>query len=102
MAGEVRYFPMYNDTAVLPVEQLQADDLAVRTLRAIMCVMNPGYVVVYTESLSPSLGERVKKQLSSPAEQVLLPKIEISSQIREDIVSGMISLCLEKILLQKK
>ncbi|MCR5536624.1 MAG: ROK family protein [Succinivibrio sp.] len=101
MAGEVRYFPMYNDTAVLPEEQMKADDLAVRTLRAVMCVMNPGYVVVYTESLSPALADRVKKQLATPAELVLMPKIEINPKIREDIVSGMISLCLEKSMMSK-
>lgn len=101
MAGEVRYFPMYNDTAVLPEGQLEADDLAVRTVRAVMCVMNPGYVVVYTESLSPNLGERVRKQLTTQAELELMPKIEISSQIREDIVSGMISLCLDKSMFTK-
>ncbi len=97
MAGEIRYFPMYNDGGVLPIESLQADDLAIRTIRAIMCVLNPGYVSIYTESLKPGLIDRLRKQLSTPAEEALLPKIEISDVLREDTVSGMVSMCLEKL-----
>ena len=97
MAGEIRYFPMYNDVGVLPIESLQADDLAIRTIRAIMCVLNPGYVSIYTESLKPGLIDRLRKQLSTPAEEALLPKIEISDVLREDTVSGMVSMCLEKL-----
>ncbi len=97
MAGEIRYFPMYNDQGVLPEEKIQADDLAVRTLRAVMCVMNPGYVAVYTESLKPNLVDRLKKNLPTAAEEALLPRIEICDTIREDIVSGMLSLSLEKL-----
>ncbi|GEM_PF-883740 len=97
MAGEVRYFPMYNDQGVLPLEKIQADDLAVRTLRAVMCVMNPGYVAVYTESLKPGLVDRLKRSLPTAAEVALMPRIEISDRIREDIVSGMISMSLEKL-----
>lgn len=97
MAGEIRYFPMYNDQGVLPLEKLQADDLAIRTLRAVMCVMNPGYVAIYTESLKPNLVERLKKSLPTAAEEALLPRIEISDGIREDIVSGMLTLSLEKL-----
>lgn len=95
MAGEVRYFPMYNDAGILPRTAPEADDLAIRTLRAVMCVFNPGYVAVYTESLKPGLAERLKKQLPTAAEVALMPKIEINEHIRDDIVSGMISLCLE-------
>lgn len=94
MAGEVRYFPMYNDVGILPSDPKQADELAVRTLRAIMCVLNPAYVVVYTEGLKGGLTERLKKRLLTPAEMAMLPVIELSSQIRDDIVSGMITLCL--------
>ncbi len=97
MAGEIRYFPMYNDQGVLPLEKIQADDLAVRTLRAVMCVMNPGYVAVYTESLKPNLVERLKKSLPTAAEEALLPRIEICDAIREDIVSGMLTLGLDKL-----
>lgn len=95
MAGEIRYFPMYNDVGVLPSESMQADDLAIRTIRAVMCVLNPGYVAIYTETLKPGLIERLKKQLGTPAEEALLPKIEITDNLREDAVSGMVSLCLE-------
>ena len=95
MAGEIRYFPMYNDVGVLPSESMQADDLAIRTIRAVMCVLNPGYVAIYTETLKPGLIERLKKQLVTAAEVALLPKIEITDNLREDAVSGMVSLCLE-------
>ena len=97
MAGEVRYFPMYNDVGVLPIESMQADDLAIRTLRAVMCVLNPGYVAVYTENLKPGLVERLRRRLGTQAEEALMPKIEINDRIRDDIVSGMIILCLEKL-----
>ena len=97
MAGEIRYFPMYNDVGVLPSESLQADDLAIRTIRAVMCVLNPGYVAIYSETLKPGLIERLKKQISTAAEEALLPKIEITDNLREDTVSGMVSLCLQKI-----
>lgn len=97
MAGEVRYFPMYNDVPYLPQETIQADDLALRTLRAVMCVLNPGLVVVYTENLAPGIADRLKKKLGTAAEIAMMPKIEVNSQIRDDIVSGMVSLCLEKI-----
>ena len=97
MAGEIRYFPMYNDEGVLPQETLQADDLAIRTIRAVMCVLNPGYVAIYTETLKPGLIDRLKKRLSTAAEEALLPKIEITDNLREDTVSGMVSLCLEKL-----
>ena len=95
MAGEVRFFPMYKDVPILPIEAGEADDLAIRTLRAVMCVLNPGYVALYTENLKPGIVSRLKKQLITPAENALLPKIEILSQIRDDIVSGMISLSLD-------
>ncbi len=95
MAGEVRFFPMYNDVGILPAEPAQADELAVRTLRAVMCVLNPSLVVVYTESLKPGIYERLKKRLGSPAETAMLPRIEVSDKIRDDIVSGMITLCLQ-------
>ena len=88
---------MYNDQGVLPLEKIQADDLAVRTLRAVMCVMNPGYVAVYTESLKPGRVDRLKRSLPTAAEVALMPRIEISDRIREDIVSGMISMSLEKL-----
>lgn len=97
MAGEIRYFPMYNDQGVLPVEKLQADDLALRTLRAVMCVMNPGYVAVYTETLKPNLVDRLKKSLPTAAEVALMPRIEICETIREDIESGMLSLAIAKL-----
>ncbi|MBO8416393.1 MAG: ROK family protein [Proteobacteria bacterium] len=95
MAGEVRFFPMYNDVGILPREPLQADELAVRTLRAVMCVLNPSVVVVYTESLKPGLFDRLKKRLGSAAEIAMLPKIEVTDKIRDDIVSGMVTLCLQ-------
>ena len=97
MAGEIRYFPMYNQIGVLPQERMQADDLALRTIRAVMCVLNPGYVAIYTETLKPGITERLKKQLATPAEEALLPKIEVCDNLREDTVSGMISLCLQKL-----
>lgn len=97
MAGEIRYFPMYNDQGVLPLEKLQADDLAIRTLRAVMCVMNPGYVAVYTESLKANIVDRLKRSLPTAAEEALMPRIEINDKIREDIVSGMVSLSLDKL-----
>lgn len=97
MAGEVRFFPMYNDVGILPEEPLQADELAVRTLRAVMCVLNPAEVVVYTESLKPGIYERLKKRLSSPAEIAMLPRIEVTDKIRDDIVSGMVTLCLQQL-----
>lgn len=95
LAGEVRFFPMYNERGVLPEEPLQADELAIRTLRAVMCVLNPDLVTVYTENLKPSLVDRLKKRISSVAEQTLIPKIELNSRIRDDIVSGMVTLCLD-------
>ncbi len=102
MAGEVRYFPMYNDVGILPDAVPEADDLAIRTLRAVMCVMNPGLVVVYTEHLKAGLAERLKRRLATPAEEALLPKIEIQSAIRDDVGSGMISLCLQRLNLTPK
>ncbi|MBU3826198.1 MAG: ROK family protein [Candidatus Anaerobiospirillum merdipullorum] len=95
MAGEVRFFPMYNDVGILPTEPEQADELAVRTLRAVMCVLNPAVVAVYTESLKPGIYDRLKKRLGSAAEIAMLPKIEVNDKIRDDIVSGMITLCLQ-------
>ena len=62
-----------------------------------MCVLNPGYVAIYSETLKPGLIERLKKQISTAAEEALLPKIEITDNLREDTVSGMVSLCLQKI-----
>lgn len=96
MAGEVRYFPMYNDVGILPADPSKADELAVRTLRAVMCVMNPSLVAVYTEGLKGGLSERLRKRVLTEAEIAMLPKIEVSSSIKEDIVSGMITLCLEQ------
>ena len=96
MAGEVRFFPMFNDVGVLPLEPLAADDLAIRTLRAVMCVLNPSLVVVYSENLKSGFLERVKKQLSTEAEIALLPRLEINDHIREDIVSGMLTISLER------
>lgn len=97
MAGEVRYFPMYNDVGVLPEDPQQADELAIRTLRAVMCVLNPSLVVVYTESLKPGIYERLEKVLGSEAETALLPKISINSKIKDDIESGMVTLCLQNL-----
>ena len=97
MSGEIRYFPMYNDIGVLPIESMQADDLTIRTIRAVMCVLNPGYMAIYSENIKPGLIERLRKQLATAAEEALLPKIEITENLREDSVSGMISLCLERL-----
>lgn len=97
MAGEVRFFPMYNDVGVLPTEPQQADELAQRTIRAVMCVLNPSLLVIYSESLKSGIADRLKKKLGSEAEVALLPKIEINERIRDDIVSGMVTLCLEKL-----
>lgn len=95
LAGEVRFFPMYNEQGVLPEEPLQADELAIRTLRALMCVLNPELVEIYTENLRPGLIERFKKRIASVAEQALIPQIELNPRIRDDIVSGMVTLCLD-------
>ncbi len=95
LAGEVRFFPMYNDQGVLPVEPLKADELAIRTLRAVMCVLNPDLVVVYTEELKASIVDRLLKRTTNVAEQTLIPKIELNQHIRDDIVSGMVTLCLQ-------
>ena len=97
MAGEIRYFPMYNDIGILPSDSMQADDLAKRTIRAVMCVLNPGYVAIYSEMLKPGIIDRLRKQLATAAEEALLPKIEITDKLREDTVSGMVSLCLEQL-----
>lgn len=97
MAGEIRYFPMYNDIGILPSDSTQADDLAKRTIRAVMCVLNPGYVAIYSEMLKPGIIDRLRKQLSTAAEEALLPKIELTDKLREDTVSGMVSLCLEQL-----
>ena len=75
---------------------IAADDLAIRTLRAVMCVLNPSLVVVYSENLKSGFLERVKKQLSTEAEIALLPRLEINDHIREDIVSGMLTISLER------
>lgn len=98
LAGEVRFFPMYNEKGVLPVEPLAAEELAIRTLRAVMCVLNPDLVAVYTEELKSGIVERLINRISSVSEQALIPKIEINPHIRDDIVSGMITLCLEKLI----
>ena len=76
---------------------MQADDLAKRTIRAVMCVLNPGYVAIYSEMLKPGIIDRLRKQLATAAEEALLPKIEITDKLREDTVSGMVSLCLEQL-----
>ena len=52
-------------------------------------------MAVYTESLKPGIYERLKKRLGSAAEIAMLPKIEVNDKIRDDIVSGMITLCLQ-------
>lgn len=97
LAGEVKHFPMYNNIGILPIEPEAANDLAVRTLQAVTCVLNPAMIVVYSESLKsgPTLADRLKRRLSNEAEIVLMPKIEVTDKIREDIVSGMITLCLQ-------
>ena len=97
LAGEVKHFPMYNNIGILPLDPDAADDLAVRTLQAVTCVLNPALIVVYTESLKsgPALADRLKRRLTNEAEIVLMPKIEVTDHMREDIVSGMITLCLE-------
>lgn len=97
MAGEIRYFPMYKEFGVLPVDPIQADELAQRTIRAVMCVLNPSLMVVYTETLKSGIAERMKKKFSTEAEAAFMPKIEINSKIRDDIVNGMVILCLEKL-----
>ncbi len=97
LAGEVRFFPMYNDMGVLPEEPAAADELAVRTLRAVMCVLNPSLVVVYTEDLKPGLADRLKKSLATEAEITLLPRLEVNDKIRDDIVSGMVALSLDQL-----
>ena len=99
LAGEVKHFPMYNNIGILPLEPNAADDLAVRTLQAVTCVLNPAFIVVYTESLKsgPALADRLKRRLSTEAEIVLMPKIEVTDKIREDTVSGMITLCLQNL-----
>ena len=60
-------------------------------------MLNPALIVVYTESLKsgPALADRLKRRLTNEAEIVLMPKIEVTDHMREDIVSGMITLCLE-------
>lgn len=99
LAGEVKHFPMYNSVGILPLESEAAEDLAVRTLQAVTCVLNPALIVVFTESLKsgPALADRLKRRLSNEAEIVLMPKIEVTDRIREDIVSGMITLCLQRL-----
>lgn len=99
LAGEVKHFPMYNNIGILPVDPQAADDLAVRTLQAVTCVLNPALIVVYSESLKsgPALSDKLKRRLTNEAEIVLMPKIEVTDKIREDIVSGMIDLCLQRL-----
>ncbi|HIV54231.1 MAG TPA: ROK family protein [Candidatus Anaerobiospirillum stercoravium] len=99
LAGEVKHFPMYNNIGILPLDPEAADDLAVRTLQAVTCVLNPALIIVYAESLKhgPALSDRLKRRLSNEAEIVLMPKIEVTDKIREDIVSGMITLCLQRL-----
>ena len=97
LAGEVRYFPMYENQGVLPSDPQAADDLAVRTLRAVSCVLNPGLVVVYAESIRKGLDQRLRHQLTSPGEQALQPQIEQNVQMREDIISGMLDLSLRRL-----
>lgn len=97
MAGEVRYFPMFNDVGILPDDPAQADELAVRTLRAVMCVLNPALVCVFTEGLKAGLSERLKRRVLTEVESAMLPRVEVLTSIRDDVVSGMITLCLEKL-----
>lgn len=99
LAGEVKHFPMYNNIGILPVDPEAADDLAVRTLQAVTCVLNPALIVVFADNLKsgPTLAERLKRRLSNEAEIVLMPKIEVTDKIRDDIVSGMINLCLSEL-----
>lgn len=97
MAGEVRFFPMYNDVGLLPTDPMQAEELAIRTLKAVMCVLNPSYVVVYTEDLKHNLGEKLIKRIQSEAELVLVPTIEVNNKIKDDTVSGMVSLALDRL-----
>ena len=97
LAGEVKHFPMNNNIGILPLDPEAANDLAVRTLQAVTCVLNPALIVVYSESLKsgPALADRLKRRLSNEAEIVLMPKIEVTDKIRDDIVTGMNILCLQ-------
>lgn len=97
MIGEIKFLHPDMDWNRFSYEKEAVEEYLLLAVRNICCLYNPDRLVVYSEVLDDIFLEKLVSTYTEPLERLLLPQIQIKSQLREDFAAGMRQLVLEEI-----
>lgn len=97
MIGEIKFLHPDVDWNAFSYEKEAVEEYMLLAIRNICCLYNPDRLVVYSEVLDNTFLEKVTNTYTEPMERLLLPQIQIKSQLKEDFAAGMRQLVLQEI-----
>lgn len=98
LAGELKYLPLDVDWNSFPYSTEVLEDIALKVMQIIISIYNPDRIILYSESLSPAVADRLKALYPTNIDQLLLPEIELYKTMKHDFNTGLIRMALEKIM----
>ncbi len=97
LAGELKYLPLDIDWTAFPYPPKALEDIALKVMQVIISIYNPDRIILYSESLTPVIGERLKALYPTTTDKILIPEIELYQSMDEDLGVGLLQMALERI-----
>jgi ROK family len=98
LAGEIKYLPFDIDWETFAYDPEAIEDFFIKAVKVFMCIYNPDRIVLFCGQINKDFAAQLKNTCPSDIEGIMLPDIEIKTDLREDFEEGMISLALNRIL----
>lgn len=97
LAGELKYLPLDIDWTAIPYTPKALEDIALKVMQVLISIYNPDRIILYSESLTPAIGERLKALYPTTTDQIFIPEVELYRSMKEDLDLGLIQSALEKL-----
>lgn len=98
LAGEIKYLPFDINWETFAYDPEAIEDFLIKAVKVFMCIYNPDRIVLFCELISKDFAAKLKNSCLSNIEGIMLPDIDVKTDLREDFEAGMISLALNRIL----
>jgi len=98
LAGEIKYLPFDINWETFTYDPEAIEDFLIKAVKVFMCIYNPDRIVLFCTQINENFTAKLKNSCLSDIEGIMLPDIEVKTDLREDFEEGMISLALNKIL----
>jgi len=98
LAGEIKYLPFDINWETFAYNPEAIEEFLIKAVKVFMCIYNPDRIVLFCEQISKDFAAKLENSCPSDIEGIMMPDIEIKTDLREDFEEGMISLALNRIL----